>query len=616
MKKTNYAVPLAAAAMAFGLTMPLTSCVDDSYDVSKDIDLTMGLGSEGLQLKMGNTEKIMLGDILEVDDDLKTDARNTFYLVKSGQSTVDFSVKGMKTSINEAHLTPEADVCDFDKAKEKYQTTATEVSIDKDEVFEPDERITAKNDIDFEINDISSDVQEIKRADLRAGKAKVTMELTNVGTNFVLDDIKDLQITVPSCLRIKNATKGSIDGQVVTFNKVTGINATTADLGEVTIEAIEFANGEGVIKGNTLKLQNTSVTMEGKISIKAKDNFTMKSGSKTTVRLTVAIGEKRGDKREVDFASITGRFSPAINPDVDDINVSDNLPDILQDEEVTVQVANPTVKFCTDMTNVPASIKFSAQLQSIKGSETLATVDVPTGKKAEVTKEKKNTLYFYQGEAPYDPVAVDATASKHQVANLGKIIERVPDRIAVDLKDGKVQVKDEVCTVTLDKTYEAGLTYDLFVPFTFENGLRIVYNDSITDMSKDLEDYEADGVYLTADIFNTIPLRLHVSAEPVDAQGKVISGISVTSAIVDAAEPISATDTEGTVEASGKTTSVAIEMTLSDRSLLKQLDRLRLRITADGTAVGEKNGTLSSLQYIQVNNIRLRLKGQIVGNFN
>ena len=55
-------------------------------------------------------------------------------------------------------------------------------------------------------------------------------------------------------------------------------------------------------------------------------------------------------------------------------------------------------------------------------------------------------------------------------------------------------------------------------------------------------------------------------------------------------------------------------MDLANPADLQRLDRLMLKIEAEGTQPGE--GVLSSNQYIKVTNMRLRLKGQIIGNFN
>ena len=89
----------AKVCLALSLGLPLTACVDDSYDASKDIDMTMGLGSQGLQLKLGNTENIMLADLLEEDENLKTDAQHTYYSAHAVIGSAQlFQVAGIDSS--------------------------------------------------------------------------------------------------------------------------------------------------------------------------------------------------------------------------------------------------------------------------------------------------------------------------------------------------------------------------------------------------------------------------------------------------------------------------------------------------------------------------------------
>ena len=49
-----------------GSAVLTTGCVSDDYDLD-NLDMTMGLGSDGLKLKLGTTQQIMLNDILDLD---------------------------------------------------------------------------------------------------------------------------------------------------------------------------------------------------------------------------------------------------------------------------------------------------------------------------------------------------------------------------------------------------------------------------------------------------------------------------------------------------------------------------------------------------------------------
>ena len=132
-------------------------------------------------------------------------------------------------------------------------------------------------------------------------------------------------------------------------------------------------------------------------------------------------------------------------------------------------------------------------------------------------------------------------------------------------------------------------------------------------MSKDLKDYQADGIVVTADVLNAVPMQLIATAEAQDVAGQPIPGITVTEATIDPAKAVSSLATTD-IEQNAVTTPITIEMTLANPADLQRLDRFMLKIEAEGTQ--PEAGVLSSNQYIKVTNMRLRLKGQIIGNFN
>ena len=46
----------------------LSNCIDDSYDLSKDIDMTVTIFEDGLTLPGGSTDTISLKKILDLDE--------------------------------------------------------------------------------------------------------------------------------------------------------------------------------------------------------------------------------------------------------------------------------------------------------------------------------------------------------------------------------------------------------------------------------------------------------------------------------------------------------------------------------------------------------------------
>ena len=86
----NYAAIGAYALGLFGLNSCLK--VDDTYDLDKDIDMTITVGGD-LILPGSSTEKMLLGDLLELEDD---------GIIKANEATGDYALiqKGESTSTN------------------------------------------------------------------------------------------------------------------------------------------------------------------------------------------------------------------------------------------------------------------------------------------------------------------------------------------------------------------------------------------------------------------------------------------------------------------------------------------------------------------------------------
>ena len=618
MKRKKAPFQSVRALFALMGMLSLTACVDDSYDMSKDIDLTMGLGSEGLQLKVGSTEKIMLADLLETSDDVKTDAAGLYYLVEDGQTDINFSVGAFTAAIDNTTLSPSYDVITYDDIASTSLPAGTAIPVPSGYSYAVSQPVTAEADMSFDLTGIEDEVKWIKKVlpatETNTMHLELEVEQSN-GLHFAISEINGLQLTFPDYIHLTQPSNGTVsaDGRTYTINNYSGAGVTTYDLGTIRVDEFNLQGEEGKVNGGTLSLRNKVITMSGRFAFTTTQAFNMSAGQNVKLRLYVSLGRRGATQSEVNIAQVTGRFSPVVNPRIDDINVSDNLPDFLQDDKVTIKAANPTVKFPADMSNIPMSFDLKAVLNGYKDNAAVTTISLPESGKAHAITGRNNVIYFHQGDAPFDPAGVSAIAETHQVSNISSIFEKLPDFIRVDVADGKVQAKDEDFTVVLDRNYSTRMDYQMLVPFEFNQGTRIVYNDSVEGMNKDLKDYQADGIVVTAEVINAVPMQLIATAEPQDVAGQPIPGITVTSATIAPANAVRSLATAD-IEQNAVTTPITIEMDLANPADLQRLDRLMLKIEAEGTQPGE--GVLSSNQYIKVTNMRLRLKGQIIGNFN
>ena len=613
---------LFSGALCAGAALMLTSCLDDSYDLNK-VDLTMGLGSDGLAVTLGNTENIMLNDILDTDESVKLDANNLYYLVENGSTNINMKVDGFSTNISDTKLNMNAPVLSFADVKssveEKLGTSLGNVtSVAVDNGLRSTGKADGSEALDFEVSGMQSDVTYLKDLVIEDTDVKMMLHTANTPANMPLGVISmnDVEITLPSVLRVKEgslAAGWTLDKSKNTL-KCASINYNQA---QPTICALkvdkvvlnrEPKNGKIEFTENEL-----TITMKAqKVTFGATEAFTMHENDVASVRLDIVVGNSNVSKSNLTVVEATGKFNPVIDPQVNPIDIGSSLPDFLKDEEVALDVANPTLRFTSDFSNIPVGVNFSGKLTSVfEDASKNCSVTLP---EKSFENNKHNVLYYAQTENPYDPSGLPAegTYDKAQVSNLNTLVKKIPEQIKVDLSGNKVKVKDQLYTIKLNQEYTADADYSVFVPFEFNKGLSIVYNDSTNSFNDDIDKYAAEGIRITALAKNAIPLDLNVAIEATDVNGNVIEGIVFTPAVVKAG---SGKKDPATAKYELVETPITLDATLKDPNLLKLVDKLIFKVRADNKETTESH-TLVSDQYLRLDKIKLRLKGAVTADFN
>ena len=618
---------LFVGALCAGSAFLTTACVDNSYDLSEDLDLTMGLGSNGLSVPMGNVEKIYLNDILSVDESVKLDAANQYYLVEDGTTNFDFTIDNVTTKVDNPTLRtdpgkpalPFNTVCEILGAAGISSITLPAVP----QVFSGEAEGTES--MDFSVSDISSDIKAIHSVSFTPLKVSLSLEWfkSNAALKFDLKELKDVEITLPSILHV---VEGSVsegwtltEGNKLVAQSVAFNGANMKEIVSFMIDQAQLKDRSEIKNGElTIYPENLHITMKGGADFVNTGSFTMNSNDYMDVRLYIKVGTPgANNKTNVVVTRAKGVFDPLINPDVESIDIASELPDFLQDPEVRVNVSNPTLKFNVYPKNnvqIPADVDFYATLHSIKdGQDQVSPVEFP--KYTRLYKNTSNVIYFHQDAAPYDPTGLetDAPGKKVQtkkVDNISSLINVLPDRIEVDLgangADKHIRVVGEN-EVALGQKYSQVVDYTIYVPFEFKNGVTIVYTDETDGMNEDLKDYAADGIQISAEAENTIPLDLKATISAYDMYDNLIPGIQFEEVDVKAG---------GGTDATAVTTALTIKATLTDPNLLKKLDKLEFKINAASEATSNATHKLVSTQYVQLKNVKLKLIGQIVADFN
>ena len=617
---------LFVGALCAGSAFLTTACVDNSYDLSEDLDLTMGLGSNGLSVPMGNVEKIYLNDILSVDESVKLDAANQYYLVEDGTTNFDFTIDNVTTKVDNPTLRtdPGKPALPFNTVCEiLHAAGVSSIPVPADKIFSGEAEGTES--MDFSVSDISSDIKAIHSVSFTPLKVSLSLEWfkSNAALKFDLKELKKVEITLPPILHV---VEGSVsegwtlaEGNKLVAQSVAFNGANMKEIVSFMIDQTQLKDRSEIKNGElTIYPENLHITMKGGADFVSTGSFTMTSNDYMDVRLHIKVGTPgANNKTNVYVTRAKGVFDPLINPDVESIDIASELPDFLKDPEVRVNVSNPTLKFNVYPKNnvqIPADVDFYATLHSIKdGQDQVSPVEFP--KYTRLYKNTSNVIYFHQDAAPYDPTGLetDAPGKKVQtkkVDNISSLINVLPDRIEVDLgangADKHIRVVGEN-EVALGQKYSQVVDYTIYVPFEFKNGVTIVYTDETDGMNEDLKDYAADGIQISAEAENTIPLDLKATISAYDMNDNLIPGIQFEEVDVKAG---------GGTDATAVTTALTIKATLTDPNLLKKLDKLEFKINAASEATSNATHKLVSTQYVQLKNVKLKLIGQIVADFN
>lgn len=623
---------LVTGMLCAGTTLLFTGCIDDSYDLDK-VDLTMKLNTDGLGVKLGNTDLIALADILDEDETVKTEANGLYYLVKDGTSNFNVKVDNMTTSFNDTKLDMNTPVLQYDDVFKQLQdagipvTEGNTLPIPVD--FEMHGSAKGDQEVDFKITDVS-DVKQVKTIDLQKSKVALTLTEANqpASLNLGVTRLKNIRLYLPKFLGVTDVAPGweLKEGNVLVYTLNGGIynyNRNNPEICSVYLNkvALDQTENKGKVENGGIELtpNELNVTMTAEqvfFENRAGRELSMNVGDQASVRLDIKV-----PNNVLNISQVTGIFNPAIDPDNERIDVSNDLPDFLQDKEVRIVATNPTIRFHANMSTLPVGIDMRGTLTAVKENgafENGATTKVVKLDKGVMEMGRDNYVYYCnQGNTPYDPEGAKAgAATVKNTANIGDLITELPDYLEVDLKNNQINVKNEYYTVQLGRDYHVDADYSVFVPFEFDRGLKVVYNDSTESMHSDLKDLSATGTLeVMADAYNTIPLELLVGLKAVDVDGNELP-VEFNTAEAHVAPGDGSTYTmNGEVkQRSGSEVMTPIKITakLDDKDLLSRIDKLCFNIHADATG----SNKLVSTQYLKLNNIKIKLHAGVIADFN
>lgn len=574
MCKVKKMYPLWGFLLSFPLWM--VSCVDNKYDLDKDIDMTINVGGEHLTIPAGSSDTAYLSKIIEVEegDILQPDAATRVYhLTKKDDIDVEpTTVKEVTISSANTELTK--------KLIESSTGASGSVTTDLD----VENTLTAKaSDIDEALIELGALGAETP-IDLL-----LTFEFTG-GLTFNSVTAKNLEIQLPDFLMFEK-------GEVAEGNKLI-LNNEELKNAQKVLHVIGYKFGEKTGEGEKPD-DNRSITIDGKVTMKGEVE-TLVTGGSGSLEMTmhVTLGEMTAN-------SVTGVIQPEIKAETTNIELND-LPDFLKDEETRMDITNPVILLRAE-NQLETPVEVDAVLTPMKGNAQIDGKEVKVGsgygKTPVVLASGKNVIALSRtGEC-----TIEGVTSNVKVEDINNLLETIPDDIEVDLQP--VVRNEDYYTAELGRAYEMPSSYEVDVPLSFEQNLNIVYNDSVQDLNKDLNDLDKvilkkANVLLTVD--NAIPLKLQLKPENVlikDVYGNELTAVKKT--IEEDKQYV----TESMDGEKPVTSELVLNLTSEDTAFLSKIDRICFKITA---VTGSTTGVpLKDTQWLKVTSIKLSVPGGV-----
>lgn len=618
--------------LAIALCAMVAACsVDDAYDLSKDIDMTVAVGN-GISIPVGSTEAIMLTEMIDpADSDVITVSDDGYYTIEKNGTfdAVDFEIDEVKdlhidTYIEEQHY-------DMD-LKEMYSS------------YEEAKNAIANNE------SLPREIREQLIEELDSNKIAVSLEeaidKNDIEFDFIknnlpkeLDKLYRVEFEKPVRMHLQVDVKCDTDPAL--FNLIDSLELSTAGINNKHFyvkvpEYIEFIENENV-NGNELYLKGavhvnesrSQFTMKWDFYINAlnfENGYAIKNGSLNLVDKLEINGAVKSNIVMVNTSDIVNgyrtfedvAFAPtvtidhfdikkivaSVNVDIDDITekvdleLGDDL-DFLYEEGTVLDFANPqmivNINNGADVT-VESEVIMRGYDESgnpIKGAEAAASVKIqPTS---------SNRYFITNTGAEKEGCIAIAT-------NLSSLFKKLPHTIGFELKS-KNAANEEV-HIELGNSMSVSGDYEVKIPLEF-NEVALTYTETIEEILGDdpseVTDYikNVDMLTMNFSVANTVPASFTPSVKAYDKNGKELKNINIT---------VEGSIAAGKGMSNGKvTTPVASDFKVIFSAKDNELGELD---TIDLELAGKGSGALNTNEYLKIEKMSITIDQPIEVDLN
>lgn len=592
MKRKQKRVTLLLASLLVGGFL-VTGCTNSDYDFN-EIDATMGFGGDGLELPASSTMDIPLKDVLDLEENgsvkLDDEGNYLFQLTGSGSSEANPKIEPIRLEGRSYNANIPISLSASAKATRSL-TASSGIPEVKEKMFE--------------YHGVDKSVKSLTKANMKPVTMKLTLGFS--GISSVISKIKKATLTLPGYLSLNRVVGDGNGMPIPTSSRIDIADISTSRDMVLTITSNELLFSEQDAYGTLSIAEDGKIDMDGYFGLKI-DDFEL-TGTPSTANMSIAA---KVEVENIELTSATGVFDPEVNfGTLGEVDVT-GVPDFLSDDNVVADLANPQILLTiNNEMNVAATVK--ATVTATKSGQTTATVQLPEMYIEKNSVSPTTQICICREKTP-ELTAQYGEKNVYAVSNLSTLINKIPDHVSIGNVEARADQSQEA-TVEFGKPYHITPSYEVYAPLAFGKDAVIEYSDQFDGWNDDIDDLElSENTYvrLTADAISKVPAALILEATPLGVGGADISNLIEVN--IKKGEVSASADGETAV-----TSPLEVEIREKVKGGLKQLDGLSYKIqgkaTHNGTTV--EGITLNANKHtLKLNNIKVKLVGKIIGDFN
>lgn len=589
MKTKHLKIRLFSSLIVMG-SLLVTGCSDSDYDFN-NIDATIGIGGDGLELPVSNTDNIKLSEVLDLEENGS--------VVADASTGFDYVFRQLGNDVEAAHPFINSITVARRQSSSSNITLSFNSSARNSRASRTAVMLHGEGDV-FDFSYEGNKPQEVEELTAAEVSSTINLKVDFQNLASMVEKFDKITLTFPSYMKL------AVDGMMVEGNTITLNNVSTLkDLEKkIDIVGLDFTKKDEL---GELKIAKTNlgekIQLTGKVHMAVEtSNYSFSSGiSSVSMKNNLSMSDIR-------ITGATGKFNPTINLNtLGNVHIS-GIPDFLKDGNVVVDLYNPQI-YLTLNSNLGIEGFAGGTLKSLKDGREIASVEVPEF----AVKANGTTHVVICRNAAATEAGSDV--EKVEVPNLSNLVKTMPDEITFQA-NGRAN-NQKAGTFKLGyHDYEVAPSYSIDSPIAFAENACIEYSDDLDGWNDDIKNLNmADGAYiqLSAQVTSCVPAYLNVKATPVDVYGREISKdeleVEITGEIKASAD--------GTTPA---TSPLTVKILQKKADAFKKLDGLK--VVVSGKAKGEGGNAVTGVvlnaekHTLKLNDIKIKLVGKVIGDFN